>query len=80
MVEKSHPEQSMRKQCKLLGVARFTVDFQAVAAPPKDLRIKRLLDEIYMVDPFLGSRKLVTVLKRDHGVEVNRKRVQRLRR
>ena len=43
-------------------------------------RIKRLLDEIYMVDPCLGSRKLVTLLKRDHGVEVNRKRVQRLRR
>ena len=43
-------------------------------------RIKRLLDEIYMVDPCLGSRKLVTLLKRDHGVEVNRKRVQRFRR
>ena len=33
-----------------------------------------------MVDPCLGSRKLVTILKRDHGVDINRKRVQRLRR
>ena len=47
---------------------------------PEDLRVKRLLDEIYMVDPCLGSRRLVTVLARDHGVEINRKRLQRLRR
>ena len=70
----------MRKQCELLGVARSSVDYQAVPEPPEDIRIKRLLDEIYMVDPCLGSRRLVTVLKREHGVEINRKRLQRLRR
>ena len=70
----------MRKQCELLGVARSSVAYQAVAENPEDIRIKRLLDEIYMVDPCLGSRRLVTVLKRDHGVEINRKRLQRLRR
>ena len=70
----------MRKQCKLLGVARSSVAYQAVVENPEDIRIKRLLDEIYMVDPCLGSRRLVTVLKRDHGVEINRKRLQRLRR
>jgi len=80
LVEKNHPKLSMRKQCKLLGVARSSVDYQAVAENPEDIRIKRLLDEIYMIDPCLGSRRLVTVLKRDHGVEINRKRLQRLRR
>lgn len=45
-----------------------------------DCRIKRLLDETYMIDPCLGSRRLITVLERDHGVSVNRKRLQRLRR
>lgn len=47
----------MRKQCKLLGVARSSVAYQAVADNPEDIRIKRLLDEIYMVDPCLGSRR-----------------------
>ncbi len=70
----------MRKQCKLLNVARSTVDYQAVSEVPEGIRIKRLLDEIYMVDPCLGSRRLVTVLQRDHGVKINRKRLQRLRR
>lgn len=79
LAEKNHPKLSMRKQCELLGVARSPVDYQAVPENPEDIRIKRLLDEIYMVDPCLGSR-LVTVLKRDHGVEINRKRLQRLRR
>jgi putative transposase len=80
LVEKNHPELSMRRQCELLRVARSTVDYQAVPENPEDIRIKRLLDEIYMIDPCLGSRRLVTVLARDHGVEINRKRLQRLRR
>jgi putative transposase len=79
LVEKAHPEMSMRKQCILLGVARSTVDYQPVAEGLEDIRIKRLLDEIYLIDPCLGSRRLVTVLDRDHDVKVNRKRVRRLR-
>ena len=31
-----------------------------------------------MIDPCLGSRRLVTVHERDHGVKVNWKRLQRL--
>ena len=80
LVEKNHPKLSRRKQCELLGVARSSVSYQAVPEDPEDIRIKRLLDEIYMVDPCLGSRKLAIVLQRDHGVDINRKRVQRLRR
>ena len=79
LVEKAHPEISIRKQCTLLSVARSTVDYQPVAEGLEDIRIKRLLDEIYMIDPCLGSRRLVTVLGRDYGVKINRKRVRRLR-
>jgi putative transposase len=70
----------MRKQCELLCVARSSVDYQRVAESAEDLRTKRLLDEIYLIDPCLGSRRLVTILERDHSVKVNRKRLQRLRR
>lgn len=80
LVEKSHPKLSMRRQCQLLGVSRSSVDYQALAEDPEDVRIKRLLDGIYLVDPCLGSRRLRTVLERDHGLKVNRKRLQRLRR
>lgn len=39
----------------------------------------RLLDQQYLETPFYGSRRM-TVILRQHGYEVNRKRVQRLMR
>ena len=70
----------MRKQCELLGVARSSVDYEPVPEDAEDLQIKRQLDEIYLIDPCLGSRRLVTILERDYALKVNRKRLQRLRR
>jgi putative transposase len=70
----------MRKQCELLGVARSTLSYEAAPPSAEDLRVLRLLDELYMRDPCLGTRRLVTVLERDHGLVINRKRLQRLRR
>ena len=80
LVDKGHPQISMRSQCELLGVARSSVDYKPVAEDPEDVRIKRLLDKIFLKDPCLGSRRLRTVLERDHDVKINRKRLQRLRR
>lgn len=70
----------MRTQCELLGVSRSSLDYVPVAEAEENVKIKRLLDEIYLRDPCLGTRRLVTVLERDHGLRVNRKRLQRLRR
>jgi putative transposase len=78
--EKKHSDLGMKKQCVLLGVARSSVDYQPVAESPEDLRIKRLIDEIHLIDPCLGTRRLKTVLAREHGLQVNRKKLQRLRR
>jgi len=69
----------MRRQCELLGVARSSVDYRPAAESKEDLRIKRLLDEYYLIDPCLGTRKLKTILDRENGIKVNRKRLQRLR-
>ena len=80
MLDKGHPKLSMRRQCELLDVARSTASYQPTTEDSEDLHIKRLLDEIYLIDPCLGSRRLVTVLERDHGVIINRKRLIRLRR
>jgi len=64
----------------MLGIARSTLDYRPVPESDEDRRIKRLMDEIYLRDACLGTRRLVTVLERDHGLVVNRKRLQRLRR
>lgn len=80
MMNGGHGTVSQRRQCRLLGVARSTLAYRPVAERAEDLRLKRLMDEIYLCDPCLGTRRLVAVLERDHGWKVNRKRLQRLRR
>jgi putative transposase len=64
----------------LLGVARSSLDYEAVSESPADGALRRQLDELYLRDPCLGSRRLAVVLKRDCGLVVNRKRLQRIRR
>jgi putative transposase len=79
LIEPQHPTLSMRTQCKLLGIARSSVSYQPVQKDPENTRVKRLLDELYLQDPCLGTRRLVTVLEREHSMVINRKRIQRLR-
>lgn len=70
----------MRRQCELLSISRSSTVYQHKDDNPENIRVKRIQDELYLIDPCLGSRRLVTVLERDYAVKVNRKRVQRLRR
>jgi putative transposase len=79
LVEKNHPKLSLRKQCQLLGVSRSTLDYEMVLESEEDRNLMRILDEIYLIDPCLGTRRLVTLLKREYGLTENRKRIRRLR-
>jgi len=78
LIDKEH-ELSVTKQCELLSVNRSSVYYQPVAVPAEDLKIMRVMDEIHLISPFLGSRRLVDELK-EQGFMVNRKRVLRLMR
>jgi putative transposase len=79
LVEVNHPELSVRRQCELLGLNRSTFYYEPTGATPEDLRLMRLIDELYTDCPFYGSRRITEALTR-RGEEVNRKRVQRLMR
>lgn len=70
---------SIRRQCVLLSLHRSTVYYRPEPAPSEDLALMRQIDEEYTRHPFYGSRKIMLWL-RTQGVEVNRKRVQRLMR
>lgn len=65
------------RQCHLLKVSRASVYRQMAAVSNEELKIMRVIDEIHLTRPFLGSRRISGELK-DHGFTVNRKRVQRL--
>jgi len=79
MLERGHPEISMRGQCRLLGIARSGVYRPAPANDDEDLALMRRIDALFTAWPFLGSRRM-TVMLRGEGLTVNRKRVQRLMR
>lgn len=78
MIDKSS-ELSVTRQCRLLHLSRSTAYYQPVGMREEDLQVMRLIDEIHLQRPFLGSRRLVDELS-DLGLLVNRKRVQRLMR
>ena len=77
LVERGHPEISVRRQCELLGVNRSGLYYQAVGESAENLLLMRLLDEQYTRAPFYGSRKMTEWLATE-GHAVNRKRVSRL--
>lgn len=78
MIDKEH-ELSVNKQCELLKVNRSSVYYQPAPVPIEDLEVMRELDEIHLLRPFLGSRRLVDELQAK-GLTVNRKRLLRLMR
>lgn len=71
MIEKNHPELSIRRQCTLLDVNR-----NRLVSRPKvseeDQEIMRGLDELHTRWPFYGQRKLVPELRK-RGWRVGRK-------
>jgi len=77
LVERDHPEISIRRQCELLGVNRSGLYYEPVGESEENLLLMRLLDEQYTRAPFYGSRKMTEWLA-TKGYEVNRKRVSRL--
>ena len=79
LLDRGHNDLSIRRQCKLLSVARSGVYRAPRPANDDDLALMREIDELFMAWPFLGSRRIATLLRGD-GWRVNRKRVQRLMR
>lgn len=80
LVEKKHPKLSVRRQCELLHVTRSVFYYKPMEPSDSERRIMRALDEVYLIDPCMGSRRLVTKLQEDYGLATHRKQVQRLRR
>ena len=77
MIERSHTQISIRRQCALLGLNRSSLYYLPAEETEENLRLMRLIDQQYTRTPFYGSRRMTNWLRRE-GIGVNRKRVQRL--
>ena len=74
MLEKDHPEISLKVQADLLGISYSSLFYEAVPPSVRELAIKRRIDEIYTACPFYGSRKIAFLLHPEF--EVSRPTVQ----
>ena len=79
MLERRHPQLSLRRQCAVLGLAWSSLYYRPAPERAEDLQLMRLLDEQYTATPFYGVRRMTAWL-RAQGYGVNHKRVARLMR
>jgi putative transposase len=79
MLDREHPELSMRRQCAMLGIARSGIYRLPRPANDAELGLMRRIDALFTQWPFLGSRRMTALLRAD-GHSMNRKRVRRLMR
>jgi putative transposase len=79
VIDVTHPELTIARQCELLGLSRSSFYYQPAKETAENLGLMRLIDRQYTAQPVFGSRRM-TVWLQGQGYQVNRKRVQRLMR
>ena len=61
----------------MLNLSRSTAYYRATGLSEQELNLRRMIDEIHLKYPFMGSRRIRIALDKQ-GQKVNRKRVMRL--
>jgi len=79
MVSKDH-KLPIARQCQLLDLPRSSYYYVPEPVSDEELMLMKLIDQCYLVLPFYGTRRIKDWLLDNHGLVVNRKRIQRLRR
>lgn len=77
MISYDNDRISVRRQCELLDLNRSALYYKPVPVSAEELRLMNRIDEIFTKWPFLGSRKIRTLLN-EEGFGVGRDRVRTL--
>lgn len=72
-------ELSVRRQAELLDLSRSSLYYRPRPMSERDFQLMRRLDELHLMAPFYGARKLAAQLRRE-GHEVGRRHVATLMR
>lgn len=79
MIDRAHPDVSISRQAELLGVSRSGLYYRP-SPNPEEIRITRVIDEVYTRHPFYGSRRIQDALADNHAIHIGRHRIRRLMR
>lgn len=77
MIEKNNEKLTLSRQAELLTLNRTSLYYKPVGIRPEELKIKRVIDEIYTTHPEYGYRRMTVILNRDYHFTINRKRTRR---
>lgn len=69
---------SIACQCGLIEVSRSSFYYKPVGESGLNLELMRLIDEEYLLHPWLGVPRMATWLRKDKGYKINPKRIERL--
>lgn len=69
---------SIARQCELIEVTRSSFYYKPVGESKLNLELMRLIDEEYLLHPWLGVPRMTTWLREDKGYKINPKRIERL--
>ena len=78
LVNPSHEELSIIRQCALLGIHRSGYYYKPRAESALNLELMRLMDEHYLDHPYKGAERMYIWLTLDKSYKVSRNRVFRL--
>lgn len=76
----SEEELSISCQCELLDIPRSSFYYIPEPVSDEELALMKLIDQCYLELSYYGTRRIKDWLYDEHGLVVNRKRIQRLRR
>ena len=78
IVGKANKQISISRQCALLGISRSVYYYDPSKENDLNLRLMELIDKKYLKYPFMGVPTMTQWLRQDVGINVNKKRVERL--
>ena len=78
MIDREH-ELPLTRQSEILELSRSSLYYKVVPVNPRDLEIMKVIDEIHLKYPFMGSRSIRDELM-DRGYEIGRDHVRTLMR
>lgn len=79
MIDSSHPELSVYRQCLIVDLPESSYYYRARPIRDEKNHLMRRIDEIFTECPYFGARRIAAVLGRE-GIETDYRRISRLMR
>ena len=67
---------SIRRQCELIGLSRSNLYYKPKPISESELKVLKLVDEIYTSHPYFGTRRMLAELE-DHDISIGRQKIRK---